>query len=327
MRTFTPAVKKFGDIFLFCLLVFFAVIFAFFPKYDQAVISGIKLWAACIVPCLFPYIFITAILYSVKTFRKIAEKISHISLKIFNIGGQFGYAFLVSALSGYPAGAKTVAELKNVNALSETESVRAAAICSSASPYFTISVVGGITFSSFKFGTMVFVCNFLSVIAVGLIFSFYKRKDKGGKPQEVVFKSYVTLNEGANSAVINILTVGGIITLFFVLAEMLKDLGIMGWSAGIFGFFINDKNLAEGLSYGLIDYTLGIKAAANGGIAHLSLPCVAAMCGFGGLSSITQSLGFLKKSKIKTAPFWAAKILSGLLNFTFGSILSAAFLI
>ena len=97
---------------------------------------------------------------------------------VFNINGAVGYALFISLISGYPIGAKTVADLKNSNALNDTEAVRASAVCSTSSPMFLIGSVGSIMFNDKRFGLSLFLCHVFSVLINGFFFSFYKRKEK-----------------------------------------------------------------------------------------------------------------------------------------------------
>ncbi|MBO5714163.1 MAG: hypothetical protein J6R83_01920, partial [Clostridia bacterium] len=76
---------------------------------------------------------------------------------------------------------------------------------------------------------------------------------------------------------------------------------------------------------GFFEITKGLKTVSNGGITLLSLPVSAFICGFGGISVIAQSVAFLKKAKIKTAPFVLAKTLSAIFSFIIGLVFSLVF--
>ena len=82
--------------------------------------------------------------------------------------------------------------------------------------------------------------------------------------------------------------------------------------------------MAKAIASGLIECTGGLKLLAEGNYA-LSFPIACFICGFGGLSVICQSLAFLKKAKIKTAPFLFAKVLCAVINFCLGFIFSLIF--
>ena len=312
---------------LLCFLSAFLLILCFGGNFAYAVSDGIALWAAAVLPALFPYLFLTAILSSLSVTNKIHKFLSPLTTKLFNVGGVCGYALLISLFSGYPIGAKTVGELREQGAISSAESVRAAALCSSSSPMFILASVGNLMFNSPLFGILLYLSHIISVFIVGIIFSFYKRKEKPlNAPPTHKKSSDNLLYDGAYSAVISILIVGGLITVFYLLTEILSTLKILSPLTCVFTFIFGDEQVAKGLIYGLFECTKGLKTLSHGGITHLSLPVAAALCSFGGLSVIAQSIAFLKKAKIKAAPFLFAKVTQAAISAVIGVIFSLLFL-
>ena len=315
----TKSKNTFLELLLFLFLIAFALVLSLGQNFTSAVTDGIKLFAACVLPALFPYFFITAILSSLSITGKLSLKLSPVTTKLFNVNGTAGYALFMSFISGYPTGSKIVCDLKNKNLLSENESVRAAAFCSSSSPMFVIGSVGNLMFNSRAFGALLFLTHLLSVLTTGIIFSFYKKNDK--KNDKPVFfspqKVDNLLYESAYSAVISILIVGGLITIFYLLTEVLLKFGVFTLPIKLLSPLVG-KTAAQSLSVGIFEYTRGLKILSQAGITPLSLPVAAFLTGFSGLSVIAQSTAYLKKAKIKTAPFFLAKILTAVLGFLFG---------
>ena len=268
------------------------------------------------MPSLFPYFFITAILSSMSITSKITKLFSPLTKKVFNVNGAVGYAFFMSLLSGYPVGAKIVCDLKENGVIGESESVRASALCSTSSPMFLIGSVGGFMFNNYRLGLILFISHLLSAILIGIIFSFYKRKDT---PKETaILKSQKFDNflyESAYSSVISLLVVGAIITIFYILSNLLFSLNILNPIIYLLSFVVGDVNLSKGLIFGLFECTQGLKILSSA--TALKLPLCAFVCGFSGVSIIMQSLAYLKKAKIKTAPFLLSKLLSAVLNSLF----------
>lgn len=309
------------------LLFIAAIMLSTSRRYQGAVTDGIKLWAAAVLPALFPYLIITFLVSSLKITGDIANALSPVTKKLFNVSGAVGYALFISLMSGYPVGAKTVSDLKIKGVLSDAESVRAAALCSSSSPMFLIGSIGNLTFNSPLFGFLLFVTHIISVFIVGFVFSFYKRSEEPlMSAANFSASSDNLLYDGVYSAVISVLVVGGIITVFYLLTELLTGIGVLGFASNLITAAIPDVNLADGIITGFFECTKGLKIIATGGISVLTLPISAAICGFGGVSVIMQSVAYLKKAKIKIAPFFLAKILAAIINFCIGIILSAVFL-
>ena len=300
----------------FCTLIYFSIILALNKDFSSFTLDGIKLWLAFVVPSLFPYFFITSILSSLSITSKISNFVSPITKNVFNVNGAVGYAFFMSILSGYPVGAKIVCDLKEKGVISESESIRASALCSTSSPMFLIASVGSFMFNDIRLGLILFFSHLLSAISIGIIFSFYKRKDA---PKDAFFVKNQKLDnllyESAYSSVISILIVGAIITVFYILSNLLFSLDLLSPIIYLFSLVFNDFNIAKGVVFGLFECTQGLKVLASYGL--YALPLCASLCGFGGLSILMQSVAYLKKAKIKTAPFFISKIISAVLNFIF----------
>lgn len=306
---------------IFALFLILAGVLAT-KNYAYAVTDGIKLWAATLLPALFPYFFITSVLSSLSVTGKLSVKLSPVTKKLFHTGGITGYAFFLSTLSGYPVGAKTVAELKKQGLITETEAVRAAAFCSTPSPMFLISGVGALTFCDGRFGVCLFLCNLSAAIITGFIFSFYKRKDEPSKKAAIFNKANFSLYDGVYSSVVSVLVVGGVVALFTVFIAVLSDTGAFIPLNAIIGIFTDDERTIKGVSIGILECTNGIKILSAAQKNFFTLPTVAAICGFGGICVLLQSFIHLKSAKIKIAPFIFAKIIHAILSFIIGILFS-----
>lgn len=304
------------SIITFCALIYFSLILALNKDFSYLTIDGIKLWLAFVVPSLFPYFFITAILSSMSITSKLSKLVSPLTKKMFNVNGAVGYAFFMSLISGYPVGAKIVCDLKESGVISESESVRASALCSTSSPMFLIGSVGALMLNNIRLGIILFISHLLSALLIGIIFSFYKRKDK---PKDTaLLKSQKIDNflyENAYSSVISLLVVGAIITIFYILSNLLFSLNLLSPIIYLLSLVLGDIDLSKGLVFGLFECTQGLKILSSA--STFNLPLCAFVCGFSGISIIMQSLAYLKKAKIKTAPFLLSKILSAVLNSLF----------
>lgn len=310
------------EVFVFVFLMLSAALIAVNDKIALSFFDGIKLFIACILPSILPYFFITTVLSSLKITGKIANKFSPLMNKCFNQQGIVSYALFMSVLSGYPMGAKIISDLKKDNLLTDTEAVRAFALCSTSSPVFTIGSVGAIMFNNVKFGVLLFCCNFLSAITVGVIFSFYKRKETPKTSHSIKpLNADNLILDSVMGGVTSALTVGGIITLFYMFTEILLTLNLLNPLLFILKTIFKSETLSKGVTLGLFESTKGLKILSSTP-CFLSLPLSATLIGFGGLSVIMQSLIFIKNAKIKTAPFLTAKILGAVISFIFGIIFS-----
>ncbi len=310
--------------FLFILLTVFALLLAFGGNGFSAVTEGVKLWAVCVLPALFPYFFITAILTKLSFPRKLGVFLSPVTKKVFNVNGLVGYAFFMSIISGYPIGASITAELTKNRLLSNAEAVRCSTLCSTSSPMFLIGSVGTIMFKNRTFGILLFICHLISALINGFIFSFYKHSEK---PQNFTrflptAKTDNLLYDSVYSSVISILVVGGIITIFYLITHLLLTYHVLDPAIFIMQKLTGNETLAKGVILSVFECTTGIKNIATCGINFWTLPIVSAVCGFGGISVMMQSLAYLKNAKIKTTPFVLSKLTSAIINFSIALIFS-----
>ena len=314
---------KSGEFYIFLLLVFLCFALTVFGNFSYAVLDGISLWVACILPSLFPYLFITFILSSLSVTYSLSSKLTPITKRLFGVGGGVGYAFFLSVISGYPIGAKTVSELRENNFISHTESVRGSVLCSTSSPTFLITSVGAFMFNARIFGLLLFLTHIISVILTGIIFSFYKRKEKQNFTalQIEINKSNNLFYDGVYSSVISVITVGGMITIFYLFIEILLATKLLSPLINAFSLVLNNEELAKGVVLGTLECTRGMKALSTLPL-KTALPFCALLSGFGGLSVITQSTTYLKRAKIKTAPFLISKVICAVICFCVGSIFS-----
>lgn len=319
--------KTYAEIVALFALIFAAILLFTERRYQTAVKNGIELWAAAVLPALFPYLVITSLASSLKITGNISNALSPITTKLFNVNGNVGYALFISLMSGYPVGAKCVSDLKVRGLINDSESVRAGALCSSSSPVFLIASVGNLTFNDPLFGLMLFITHVISVFMVGFVFSFYKRKDRPLPVRPAPINSSDNLlYDSVYSAVISVLVVGGIITVFYLFTEMLAGVGVLKIIADFISSSTCDRAVAKGIANGVFECTKGLKIMAESGVSFFTLPIAAAICGFGGVSVIMQSVAYLKKAQIKTAPFLLSKTLAAIFNFCIGLIISALFL-
>lgn len=295
-----------------------------FPHFSTFVTDGIKLYFACVLPTLFPYLFITAVLSSLSVTKKISKVFSPITSKLFLVNGCVGYALLLSVMSGYPVGAKMVSDLKNNGYLSTTEAQRASTFCSTPSPMFLIASVGAITFNNKNLGAVAFAVTLLSALITGIIFSFYHRKEKPITPTPITNGEKNDLFfDSVYSAVISVLVVGGIITLFYTFTEILLFFKLLAPIESIVNYLFGNQLFGKGIALGLFECTKGLKGlAVSGASAKSLLPIICALCSFGGLSVIFQSISYLKKAKLKTAPFVFSKLLSAVISYFLGLVFS-----
>lgn len=291
-----------------------SVFFIIMPgKYIKACQTGISLWAACVLPATFPFLFLTALITKLGYVNKISRFLSPATKKIFNLPGISGYVLLVSVISGYPVGAKIIADLKEGGAITSSEATKISAVASTSGPLFILGSVGTNMFSSVKTGAIILISHYLATILSGIIL-----RGKKEQSAEKTFTPRADENEVLYSAmynsVISVMCVGGFIAAFYTLSVMLEDMKILYPLSFIIDNLPFSDGLGGGISKGLIEMTSGCKELAASG-NFLAVPSCAFIITLGGMSIIFQQLAYLKKAGVKTGFFILSKLLQATLAF------------
>lgn len=310
----------FKNYLLFFILIIVSLLLAT-NKFSYAVISGVKLWYIALLPSFLPYLFITTLLSELDSTYTFFNKFSSLSKKLFKVNGSSMYALFMSLISGYPMGAMITSKLVENKAISVSEGQRVSVLASTSSPAFTIGVVGSTIFNDIKFGVLLFIVNVLSTVTVAF---FISRKSTVETPDFNYHfgKTKSSFYDVTYSSVISILVIGGIISIFYLICEILYKLNVFYPIIYLFDNVFNMPNFGESVCFGLLEFTRGISTLKTCTNSILIFPTACFFVSFSGLSCIIQSLAYLKKAKIKPAPFILCKIISGVISFIFGLLIS-----
>lgn len=282
-------------------------------RYAAACLEGLRLWLNFIVPTLFPFFVLTALLTKLGFAAKASRKLSPFMQKAFRLPGAASYAFMMSALSGYPVGSRVTADLAQGGFIGREETTFAGALCSTSGPMFVIGSVGAAMFRHAGYGLILFASHLIGVVGVSLIAARLRKKAPAArKPLPPLARADNMLYESVYGAVLSILCVGGFVALFFVLTEMLsafKLLAPLGWLfSKIFSLF-GAESAGMGFAVGLLEVTHGCAAVAQAGKA--ALPPAAFLITFGGACILAQQLGYLKRAGAKAGTFLLCKLAQG----------------
>ena len=292
---------KFTSVILFLIaLVAMAFFLAFPVRYTESVRQGVSLWAISVLPATFPFLFLTALFTRNRCFSRVSAFISPIAGKAFAVSGAGGSAALLSALSGYPVGARAVSDLYIRGYLRKEEAFRTACLATTTGPMFLVGAVGARMFQSALAGWLMLISHLVAVWTVCALLRIGKKSvpsaptpvDGGGNVSDLIYE-----------AVISVLCVGGAIALFYAFGQMLTDLGAF---AGI------ENQTIVGILRGLLEMTSGC-ACLSSEVSPLSLALACFLVTFGGLCVIMQQWTFLNKTQIKLLPFLGVKLVQGVL--------------
>ena len=299
-----------------CVLIFACILMIISQPeiYVKSAYEGIKLWATTVLPALLPFFFLTALLSSLGVTRVIARVFQSPCRILFGTSGASAYAFIMSLLSGYPIGAKTVCDLFQSGVIDKDEATKCSTFCSTSGPIFIVGSVGYAMFKSKQVGFLILITHILSALLCGIIFRFYS-KQNDYKPFFISpKKSENALYDCVYSSVISVSLVGGFICIFCLFLDAFKQLGVFTPLINLMPNK-NSSQLLSGFLYGLIECTKGCKTLSISGLSPFSAALSSSLISFGGFSVWAQSIIFLTRANCKISIFCMSKILQALFSF------------
>lgn len=135
--------------------------------------EGMELCMKTVIPSLLPFFFLSVLLTSRLSDKKI--RFLEPFGKLLRIPVGMESVFLVGLLGGYPVGAQAVSQNYQTGKLERTNAQRMLGFCSNAGPSFIFGILGGM-FSSPAAAWVLWLINILSAILVGVILPGGDRK-------------------------------------------------------------------------------------------------------------------------------------------------------
>ena len=297
---------------------------AIYPdRYVTAALDGLKIWAVTVAPSLLPFFFLTALLTKTKAVSSLAKRAEPLGNFLYGGGGLAVYLQAMSFLSGYPIGAKTVADLYLGGAISGKEAEKLSVVSSTSGPLFIVGGIGVSMFGDKKVGLIILISHYLSSVFCGVVF-----RNLGSKKMTMTSISATkcenVLYESIYSSVLSVAIVGGFIAVFYTLARIALDAGayfpIVSLLRPVFG-----EPLATGIAIGITECTTGIKLISTVGVGAAGVGAATALVTLGGVSVWCQSAVYLGKAKVRISVFALSKIIGAAFAFAAAELLFVVF--
>ena len=259
-------------------LLFIAIVAVFISapsKYMQSFFDGLTVWAYNVLPALFPFAVLSTLIF------KIAPKSKRSFTKTL-FGISCDSVFLMSLLCGYPIGAKAISD-SNADT---TAATRACSFCSTAGPIFIIATVGSKLLHSTTATIIIIVAHVFSALLNGLI---YRKKQYAELLDANSNFSAQDFGNTVSSSVLSVLSVGGLIALFYMLTDMLKNFLPQAISG----------SLAFSYAVGLLEMTNGIIAVCKQTDVATATVLTSSLLALGGACVFFQCYAFLGNKNVK----------------------------
>lgn len=311
---------------VFVIITFCLVIFS--RSNLNAAKNGLTLWATCVVPSLFPFFIMTNLLSQTKVVEFTGKLLDKFMRPLFNVPGIGGFAFVMGLISGYPVGAKIVADFREDGKVTKDEGERLLAFTNNSGPLFILSSVGIALFGDTATGLLLLCTHILSCITVGIILGkfskksdaeFRKRHDATYPSKNVTLRNLGSiLGDSINNSISTILMIGGFVVIFSVIISILNQTHVLDFISKFFNPILAtlgfDLDFAKPLVSGIIELTNGVNQVANISIKAISQNVVlcAFLLGFGGFSVLLQVFSIVAKTDLSMKKYVIGKFMQGI---------------
>ncbi len=250
-------------------------------SYPAAVISGVKsgiqLSLYQIVPSLFPFILVANIMTSQNLTENIAKLFHPLLHCLYGLSPNGSFSCLLSFLSGFPLGAKTISELYETGKLSFSESAHLMTFCNNCSLSFAVNYIGfSCLGNKIPIGRLILFI-YLPPVLTGFINRFFFTHERK------VVTGQMGTSKIIQPAVETITKISVFVILFSIVVSLLQNWKIPYW-----------QNISS-----LCEITTGLKCITENGIFPNTLICVILSTVFGGISTMVQCFSFISDLALK----------------------------
>lgn len=293
----------------FSLFAVVSFIVAFF--YDPAtmvtaVSTALTLCATAVIPPVYPFMVLSDFIVRSGLCGVVGNYLSPATKFLFNLSGNTGCVVLMSAVGGYPVGAKMTAQLLENGSITQSQARRLMLFCVNAGPAFVIGTVGTVMLASRKAGLILYLASVIASVFMGIFLRCFDcekiitRKDKTEFNTGVISQSVMY---GTDS----MLMMCGWILIFSCINAYIKKLPF------------NEMTLV-GINM-ITEVTSGCASAV--GIFPVSIQAL--VIGWGGLSVHCQLLPYVKATGLRLSHFLLSQIIHGSLATALATLLFRIF--
>nr|WP_309099262.1 sporulation integral membrane protein YlbJ [Fredinandcohnia onubensis] len=312
----------------------------YFPKESlEASRVGLEMWWKIVFPSLLPFLIISELLIGFGVVKFIGVLFEPLMRPLFRVPGVGGFAWAMGMASGFPAGAKLTARLRQEKQITRVEAERLVSFANASNPLFIFAAISVGFFENPRLGILLAVSHYVGNLCVGLIMRFYGKKGDEHTPKDEENKSIIVkalqelhrtrlkekrpfgqlLGDAVTTSIHTLLMIGGFIILFSVFNKLLSLINVIAIiGAGLsllLKLFQLPTELSIPLISGIFEITTGSMMTSE--LEHIELlPKVIAVSfilGFCGLSVQAQVASILAETDVSFKPFFIARIMHGFL--------------
>lgn len=276
-----------GYAYFFLILVLTVALIPFGGAAQEGAANGIRLFANCLLPSLFPFVVCSKLLIGNSVSRGLLlsdGKLSHI------------FRFMAAALCGTPSAALIYNESVTAGCMGVKRASVYCALFNLANPGFVIYALSGSMMKDNGLVLLFTISHYVPSLIAAAILSIPRKQ--GSLSKTSINSNSIGLLSAIDEGVWVMLRIGGTVVFFGVLFKLLEK-------AGSFAMFHNEIG---GLVRGLIEMTNGLASLSSVG-TRLSVSLCSFLLSFGGICIYAQSK--LVFPRLSLALYLPVKLLMG----------------
>ena len=251
----------------------------------NAALSAMRAWYSSVAPALFPFMALMPLLTCAESVRVWEYILGRVMRPLLNLPGSAAPAIVIAMTAGSPAGAHAAVRM----GISRGQLERLLWCTCGLSPAFLVAGIGASMLSSPADGRILLRAQLFSQLTMLLL----TRNIPDGTP--IPQQKSMTAPEPVRTAVMNILTVCGYMTVFSVAAAVISRI-LQSETAGLAALC-------------LLDAPSGARALSNLPINRgKKLLLLAALTGWGGACIAVQNLAACRNTGVSTVKYLLARV-------------------
>ncbi len=266
--------------------------------------SGISLCLDTVIPSVFPFMVISALIISLGAGRDLGYVFSPPIRLIFGTSHAAACPIIIGLICGYPSGAFAAAAMYDGDEISKGELTRLLTFINVPGAAFVIGAIGEGMLSSKKLGVAIYFSVLMAAITVGIACRFFEKKTgkSAVSPQYHDTPILQAIPTAIRSAAANMLTVSACVVTFSAVSGLICSLPFMDSAPWWIKTAVT----------GFLEVSSGARAAsALGGIYA---PLIASsVCAWSGLSVQMQIISACRGRGISFVPFFVSKAVQAVL--------------
>jgi hypothetical protein len=293
-------------------LIYGALMIIYSKEAAEAVRVSIGICLTAIIPSLFAFTVLSSFFIKTGLYKAFSKPFAAFSTAVLRIPPELFSVFILSAIAGYPVGAKLLSDLEKSGAADRETCASMQCFCYMGGPAYFCGIVSATLFGNINFGLLLFAVTVAVNFTVALLSA--KSRPLPGKKAIIcnVSVSVKSFLSAVKDGGVSVLIMCGIIIFFATFTALLEELGFTGffghWCSTLFGLNSADGNA---LVKSIIEIN-NVRTFTPGNVNLL--PLISSLLTFGGFCVILQMYQFAQ-DYIKTGLFFVYRAFAATLAF------------